>query len=168
MAYRRQRHFLVIAIEKNDKGVPGPARSAYAKKPPLAPRSVRLLWAPGHLLPRACALPVDGVHEQIKRYIAMRDNGNVRVGQDKTPGASLLNYLISQAAIPEYQVRCRWKPNSVAIRDSVATQHYAVSDYGPAPRRMERATIKGDRPTRPSGIEYRCKRIYLRRIPTPG
>ncbi|WP_041681865.1 TauD/TfdA family dioxygenase [Cupriavidus sp. DF5525] len=72
---------------------------------------------------------------------------NVRVGQDKTPGASLLlNYLISQAAIPEYQVRFRWKPNSVAIWDNVATQHYAVSDYWPAPRRMERATIKGDRP----------------------
>ena len=72
---------------------------------------------------------------------------NVRFGQDKTPGASmLLNYLLSQAAIPEYQVRFRWKPNSVAIWDNVSTQHYAVSDYWPAPRRMERATIMGDRP----------------------
>jgi hypothetical protein len=36
-----------------------------------------------------------------------------------TPGASdLLRYLISQAAIPEYQVRWRWKPNSVAIWDN--------------------------------------------------
>lgn len=33
---------------------------------------------------------------------------NVRFGLDKTPGASqLLNYLISQASIPEYQVRFR-------------------------------------------------------------
>lgn len=55
---------------------------------------------------------------------------NVRYGQDKTPGASmLLNYLISQAAIPEYQVRFRWKPGSVAMWDNRCTQHYAVQDY---------------------------------------
>ncbi|WP_137894862.1 TauD/TfdA family dioxygenase [Ramlibacter sp. 2FC] len=72
---------------------------------------------------------------------------NVRYGQDKTPGAShLLNYLISQAAIPEYQVRFRWRPNSVAIWDNRSTQHYAVMDYWPAPRKMERAAIVGDRP----------------------
>ena len=36
---------------------------------------------------------------------------NVRYGQDYAPGASqLLQYLISQAQIPEYQVRFRWKP----------------------------------------------------------
>ena len=35
---------------------------------------------------------------------------NVRFGQDCAPGASqLLNYLISQAYIPEYQVRWRWQ-----------------------------------------------------------
>ncbi|MEG1768451.1 MAG: TauD/TfdA family dioxygenase, partial [Comamonas sp.] len=58
---------------------------------------------------------------------------NVRYGQDKTPGASLLlNYLTSQAAIPEYQVRFRWKPHSVAMWDNRCTQHYAVQDYWPA------------------------------------
>jgi taurine dioxygenase len=72
---------------------------------------------------------------------------NVRFGLDKTPGASLLlNYLNSQAYIPEYQVRFRWKPNSVAIWDNRSTQHYAVHDYWPAPRRMERTAIIGDRP----------------------
>ncbi|MFD9459426.1 TauD/TfdA dioxygenase family protein [Streptomyces sp. NPDC060027] len=72
---------------------------------------------------------------------------NVRFGQDFAPGASLLlNYLIGQAAIPEYQVRWRWTPNSVAIWDNRSTQHYAVQDYGPAVRRMERAGIVGDRP----------------------
>ncbi|MGB6007381.1 TauD/TfdA dioxygenase family protein [Castellaniella sp.] len=72
---------------------------------------------------------------------------NVRCGLDKTPGASLLlNYLQSQASIPEYQVRFRWKPNSVAVWDNRSTQHYAVMDYWPAPRRMERAGIAGDIP----------------------
>ena len=30
----------------------------------------------------------------------------------------LLNYLISQAFIPEFQVRFRWKPNSMAFWDN--------------------------------------------------
>lgn len=69
---------------------------------------------------------------------------NVRVGQDFAPGsAQLLQYLISQAAIPEYQVRWRWKPNDVAIWDNRATQHYAVMDYPPCHRKMERAGIIG-------------------------
>ncbi|SFC79641.1 taurine dioxygenase [Polaromonas sp. OV174] len=72
---------------------------------------------------------------------------NVRFGLDKAPGAShLLNYLISQASIPEYQVRFRWQPNSIAIWDNRSTQHYAVMDYWPAPRKMERAAIIGDKP----------------------
>jgi len=72
---------------------------------------------------------------------------NVRYGIDKTPGAALLlQHLQSQATIPEYQVRFRWKPNSVAIWDNRSTQHYAVMDYWPAPRKMERAGIVGDVP----------------------
>ena len=72
---------------------------------------------------------------------------NVRFGQDANPGASqLLNYLISQAYIPEYQVRWRWTPNSIAIWDNQSTQHYAVQDYWPAVRKMERAGIIGDQP----------------------
>ncbi|MFM0209994.1 TauD/TfdA family dioxygenase [Paraburkholderia sediminicola] len=73
--------------------------------------------------------------------------GRVRFGQDANPGASdLLRYLISQAYIPEYQVRWRWKPNSMAIWDNRSTQHYAVMDYAPCHRKMERAGIIGDKP----------------------
>lgn len=72
---------------------------------------------------------------------------NVRYGIDKNPGAGqLLQYLQSQATIPEYQVRFKWRPNSVAIWDNRATQHYAVMDYWPQPRKMERAGIVGDVP----------------------
>jgi taurine dioxygenase len=72
---------------------------------------------------------------------------NVRYGQDYAPGSShLLNYLISRATIPEYQVRWRWRPNSAAIWDNRSTQHYAVMDYWPAVRKMERAGIIGDKP----------------------
>jgi taurine dioxygenase len=72
---------------------------------------------------------------------------NVRFGQDANPGASmLLNHLISQAYIPEFQVRWRWKKNSIAIWDNRSTQHYAVMDYPPCHRKMERAGIVGDKP----------------------
>jgi taurine dioxygenase len=72
---------------------------------------------------------------------------NVRYGQDYAPGAAqLLQFLISQAQIPEYQVRWRWRPDSVAMWDNRSTQHYAVMDYPPCHRKMERAGIVGDRP----------------------
>ncbi|MGF6504215.1 TauD/TfdA dioxygenase family protein [Paraburkholderia tuberum] len=71
----------------------------------------------------------------------------VRFGQDANPGAGdLLRYLISQAYIPEYQVRWRWQKNSIAIWDNRSTQHYAVMDYPPCHRKMERAGIVGDKP----------------------
>src|SRR3954467_8895326 len=69
---------------------------------------------------------------------------NVRFGFDYSPGASeLLNYLIRQAAAPEYQVRWRRTSNSCAIWDNRCTQHYAVQDYWPGVRKMERAGISG-------------------------
>lgn len=72
---------------------------------------------------------------------------NVRFGLDYAPGsAHLLQYLISRACIPEYQVRFRWQPNSVALWDNRSTQHLAVMDYPPCNRKMERAEIIGDVP----------------------
>ena len=72
---------------------------------------------------------------------------NVRYGNDYAPGAQhLLQYLIAQAHIPEYQVRWRWTPDSIAIWDNRSTQHYAVMDYPPCHRKMERAGIIGDVP----------------------
>jgi taurine dioxygenase len=80
-------------------------------------------------------------------FVNFHTPANVRYGKDFAPGASdLLNYLVAQAEIPEYQVRWRWRPNSVAIWDNRCTQHYAVQDYWPAVRKMERAGIIGDRP----------------------
>jgi taurine dioxygenase len=69
---------------------------------------------------------------------------DIRCGQDFMPEAHhLMNYLTSQAAIPEYQVRLKWRTNTVAMWDNLLTQHYAVADYGNAPRKMLRATLTG-------------------------
>ena len=83
----------------------------------------------------------------ITHFTNFHNAKNVRYGQDFHPGASnLLQYLASQSMIPEYQMRWRWTPNSVAIWDNRCTQHYAVMDYPPCHRRMNRATIVGDKP----------------------
>ncbi|THD68550.1 TauD/TfdA family dioxygenase [Phenylobacterium sp.] len=68
------------------------------------------------------------------------------VGMEAAQSEALLKHLYAQAAIPEYQCRFRWEADSVAFWDNRASQHYAVSDYWPAVRRMERVTIVGDRP----------------------
>ncbi|WP_338701885.1 TauD/TfdA family dioxygenase [Streptomyces sp. Q6] len=57
----------------------------------------------------------------------------------------LLDILVLQARIPEFQIRFRWEPDSIAIWDNIAVQHYAVNDYFPARRVMERIAIAGVR-----------------------
>lgn len=68
------------------------------------------------------------------------------VGMERSESDALLAHLYAQASIPEYQCRFVWRKNSLAFWDNRACQHYAVSDYYPAVRRMERATIIGDKP----------------------
>lgn len=80
-------------------------------------------------------------------FVNFQRYDRIRVGQDFLLEANhLMNYLVSQAAIPEYQIRLRWQPGTVALWDNRCTQHYAVHDYWPEPRKMARATIVGDRP----------------------
>jgi len=80
-------------------------------------------------------------------FVNFHTQTRIRYGQDYNQvGGDLLQYLISQAYVPEYQVRWRWKPNSVAIWDNRCTQHYAVMDYPPSFRKMDRASVLGDKP----------------------
>ncbi|MCL7426868.1 TauD/TfdA family dioxygenase [Streptomyces sp. YS415] len=65
------------------------------------------------------------------------------VGLPDDESRELLHELALQARIPEYQVRFRWQPDSVAIWDNIATQHYAINDYFPQRRVMERIAIAG-------------------------
>ncbi|WP_051081317.1 taurine dioxygenase [Saccharibacter floricola] len=63
---------------------------------------------------------------------------------------ALLSYLFHHATKPEYSVRWRWEEGDIAFWDNRITQHYAVDDYRPARRIMNRVTILGDRPVGPS------------------
>ena len=62
---------------------------------------------------------------------------------DERDGRSLLDTLFYQALIPEYQFRLHWAPHTIAMWDNRSTQHYAVNDYYPQRRFMERVTIRG-------------------------
>jgi len=57
---------------------------------------------------------------------------------------TMLNYLYSRAAVPEYQLRVKWEPDTVVMWDNRSVQHYAPHDYYPQRRTMERVTVAGD------------------------
>jgi taurine dioxygenase len=67
-------------------------------------------------------------------------------GLEEAESQALLKRLYQEIEVPEYQVRFKWAPNSIAFWDNRSTQHYASSDYWPQRRVMERLTIIGDRP----------------------
>ena len=62
-------------------------------------------------------------------------------GVTRDESAALIDFLSGLARVPEWQVRFRWQPGSVAVWDNYATQHYAVNDYHPYPRLMHRVAI---------------------------
>lgn len=68
------------------------------------------------------------------------------VGMSAEDSKAMLDQLYRTAAVPEYQCRFKWQSNSIAFWDNRACQHYAVSDYWPQVRSVERVTIIGDRP----------------------
>ena len=67
-------------------------------------------------------------------------------GMDEAESQALLQLLFHQAEIPEYQYRHHWAPNTMVLWDNRSVQHYAIHDYYPNRRKLERITIKGDRP----------------------
>lgn len=68
----------------------------------------------------------------------------VDVGREESD--AILAYLYRHAANPNFQVRFRWKPHSVAFWDNRCTWHQAIWDYFPATRSGFRVTVAGDRP----------------------
>lgn len=70
------------------------------------------------------------------------------VGLPEEESDSLLRLLFDRIKVPEYQLRFRWTPNAIGIWDNRSTQHYAVGDYWPEHRVLERVTVSGDVVTR--------------------
>ncbi|MCW6530292.1 TauD/TfdA family dioxygenase [Sphingomonas sp. MMSM20] len=66
------------------------------------------------------------------------------LGVSEEDSDRLLRTLFDRIKVPEYQVRFRWTPHAIGIWDNRSTQHYAVGDYWPADRILERVTVSGD------------------------
>jgi taurine dioxygenase len=64
----------------------------------------------------------------------------------KEESDAVLGYLYQHCTNPNFQVRFRWQPHSVAFWDNRCTQHLAVWDYFPQLRSGYRVTLKGDKP----------------------
>ena len=69
------------------------------------------------------------------------------IGMTARESRRWLNFLLDHINRPEYQVRFLWQAGSVAMWDNRSTQHYAVADYMPAYRCMNRITVVKDRRT---------------------
>ena len=59
---------------------------------------------------------------------------------------AILDFLLRQPLVAEYQLRVSWEPDQIVMWDNRSVQHYAPNDYLPQRRRMERVTICGDKP----------------------
>ena len=64
----------------------------------------------------------------------------------KEESDAILTYLYQHCANPNFHVRFKWEPHSVAFWDNRCTQHLAVWDYYPATRSGFRVTVAGDKP----------------------
>lgn len=67
-------------------------------------------------------------------------------GMTETESRGLLEFLLEHCCRPDFMYRHQWAPGDVLMWDNRCTVHYAVHDYGNAPRMMHRTTIAGDAP----------------------
>ncbi|MDD1782814.1 TauD/TfdA family dioxygenase [Enterovibrio sp. ZSDZ35] len=67
-------------------------------------------------------------------------------GEEPKESDALLASLFSFCREEAFQVRFKWEVGSVAIWDNRCTQHFAVTDYGDAPRRLHRVVVEGTQP----------------------
>ena len=65
---------------------------------------------------------------------------------DKAESDAILRFLYQHVQNPNFQVRFKWKPHSVAFWDNRCTQHLATWDYFPQTRSGFRVTVAGDKP----------------------
>jgi taurine dioxygenase len=67
-------------------------------------------------------------------------------GLAKRESAAILEFLYQHCGNPDFGVRFRWKPKSVAFWDNRCTWHQAIWDYFPDTRSGYRVTVAGDKP----------------------
>ncbi|MEN9504238.1 MAG: hypothetical protein RI958_164 [Actinomycetota bacterium] len=74
------------------------------------------------------------------------------VGMTRIESDAVLAMLYEHATQPELTLRHHWRAGDVVMWDNRATMHYAADDYGSAPRRMRRVTLRGPHPVGLDGV----------------
>ena len=68
------------------------------------------------------------------------------VGMDEPESSALLEELFAYARHPRFQMRLRWRPDTVVVWDNWSTQHFASGDHYPMhEREMHRVTVASSR-----------------------
>ena len=88
-----------------------------------------------------------------KALYLVRKAGKSIEGMSATESAAMLEFLCGHAENPDFSCRFRWRANSIAMWDNRCAQHrvsadyfYAERNFPPMRRRLQRVTVKGDRP----------------------
>lgn len=91
--------------------------------------------------------PMVKVHPISKNKLLYINPGftNQIVGMNMTDSNNLLTYLFNFMNKPEFQIRFKWSANTIAIWDNRCTMHYAIGDYMPHHRQMNRITVLNDK-----------------------
>jgi len=94
-----------------------------------------------------CVRPLIGYHPVTKRPFLNFNEAFVThvVGMTTGESTALRSYLANHMNRPEDQIRWRWKTDDIAMWDNRVTMHYAVADYSPNYRCMNRITVVRDR-----------------------
>ena len=81
-----------------------------------------------------------------RKYLYVNDSFTSHIlGLTAAASRRLLGYLLDHINHAPHQVRFKWRRGSIAMWDNRCTQHYAVADYLPAYRCMNRITVVKDR-----------------------
>jgi taurine dioxygenase len=86
--------------------------------------------------------PVVHVHRETgKRHLLLGGFAGKLVGLKKSESEALINIFQTYVTRLENTVRWKWNVGDVVIWDNLATQHYAIADYGNESRVVRRVTV---------------------------
>lgn len=82
-----------------------------------------------------------------RKCLFVSESKTTRINElSKAESKAVLAFLADHVKDPNFQVRFRWRPHSIAFWDNRCTQHFATWDYFPEVRSGFRVTIAGDKP----------------------